>query len=100
MANLCNGAPCATGRLAGTGATGATWATGATGAMGEIGAAGAPGQKSLMAVSSEPAVSNCATGGIGVETGVDVNDNGVLEPLEVNAAQTQHNCNGLVSVAN
>jgi hypothetical protein len=83
------------------GAQGPTGATGAQGPQGDAGPQGAPGvtgtsgHNSLTSLTPEPAGSNCANGGVKVQTGVDVNDDGVLEPSEVNA--TQYVCNGAIA---
>ena len=53
---------------------------------------GAPGINSLVLVSEEPAGDNCPTGGQKLETGLDMNANGILE-LDENPAVT-YVCNG------
>jgi hypothetical protein len=50
-----------------------------------------------VALTPEPAGSNCPSGGVRIETGIDVNDDGTLEPTEVNATQTQYVCNGIAA---
>jgi OmcA/MtrC family decaheme c-type cytochrome len=58
------------------------------------GCTGATGSSVLVATSAEPAGAHCATGGVKIDVGVDVNGNGTLDPAEVNAAQTRYVCNG------
>jgi hypothetical protein len=60
--------------------------TGATGAQ------GAAGYNSLVSISPETPGANCAYGGIKVQSGLDSNRNGVLDPGEVTA--TGYVCNG------
>jgi uncharacterized protein (TIGR03382 family) len=56
------------------------------------GVAGDNGKKALVSVTDEAAGDNCAAGGKKVEAGLDANDNGVLDPAEVD--QTTYICNG------
>jgi hypothetical protein len=82
-----------------TGATGATGATGLTGAAGVAGPAGTNGTNGLNAVTLttvEPAGANCATGGVKLEFGPDVNGNGLLDAGEIVPALTKYICNGAV----
>ena len=72
---------------------------GATGAQGIQGVAGVNGLNALVKTTVEPAGINCATGGTKVETGIDANNNGILEAGEVNAAQTTYVCNGATGTA-
>jgi len=65
-----------------------------TSCTGDPGPAGATGPNALTETSPEPAGANCANGGIKVEVGLDVNNNGVLDSNEVNAAGTTYVCNG------
>jgi OmcA/MtrC family decaheme c-type cytochrome len=51
-----------------------------------------PGTTSLVATSPEPAGANCPFGGTKIEQGVDTNNNGVLDPSEVDAAATSYVC--------
>lgn len=53
---------------------------------------GPAGASSLVQTVAEPAGSNCAEGGISIRTGVDDNDDGVLDDAEVD--QTSYVCNG------
>ncbi len=56
------------------------------------GTAGAAGVNSLVNVSVEPAGPNCATGGQRIESGLDDNGDGALQPAEVD--NTSYACNG------
>jgi hypothetical protein len=117
---VCNGAVGATGAQGIQGATGATGAqgiqgvagaTGATGPQGQIGltgptgaqgiqgltgAAGASGKNTLAKTTTEAAGSNCTTGGVKIEYGLDANSNGTLDISEINATLTKYVCNGAV----
>ena len=73
---------------------GAVGAQGVVGPQGIPGVAGTNGLNSLIKTTVEPAGANCATGGTKVETGLDANNNGVLDAGEVVAAQTTYVCNG------
>jgi hypothetical protein len=53
---------------------------------------GQDGQRSLIAVTAEPAGANCATGGQRVEYGIDDDGNGTLDAAEVDG--TTYVCNG------
>jgi hypothetical protein len=77
------------------GLTGAVGATGSQGPIGLTGAQGSNGFTALVKTTAELAGSNCATGGTKIETGLDANNNGILDLAEVNAAQTTYVCNGL-----
>lgn len=65
-----------------------------TGEQGPAGADGASGANALTATTPEPAGANCANGGTKIEAGLDKNNNGTLDPAEVNAASTTYVCNG------
>jgi hypothetical protein len=62
------------------------------GANGMNGQAGAEGLAALVAVSPEPAGTNCPSGGNAVTAGLDDNRNGTLEAGEVDS--TRYVCNG------
>jgi hypothetical protein len=68
---------------------------GIQGLTGAIGAAGSNGQTALVKTTIENAGVNCTTGGIKVESGLDANNNGILDATEVNALLTSYVCNGL-----
>jgi hypothetical protein len=112
VCNGANGAVGAAGPVGATGATGPQGLTGATGPAGVAGPAGAVGAtgpqgiqgvagangtnglNALVKTTVEPAGANCVAGGTKVETGLDANNNGVLDLAEINAAQTTYVCNG------
>jgi len=50
------------------------------------------GTNALVRTSAEPAGANCPFGGTKIETGLDVNNDGILEDSEVNAADTTYVC--------
>jgi hypothetical protein len=89
------GAQGLTGQTGPTGPAGVAGPAGITGPQGVAGTNGTNGLNALVKTTIEPAGANCATGGTKVETGLDVNNNGVLDLAEINAAQTTYVCNGL-----
>ncbi|MBI1858081.1 MAG: hypothetical protein HYR97_03090, partial [Candidatus Melainabacteria bacterium] len=66
---------------------------GLTGLAGTAGTAGTTGLTSLVSAIDEPASSNCAAGGKKIQSGLDANNNGLLDSLEV--SETNYVCNGL-----
>ena len=68
---------------------------GLTGPIGAAGSNGLNGQNALVKTTLEPAGVNCLTGGVKVESGLDANNNGILDAAEVNALLTTFVCNGL-----
>ncbi|HEB76618.1 MAG TPA: hypothetical protein ENJ04_09725, partial [Nitrospirae bacterium] len=56
------------------------------------GSSGTDGLESLVSVSSEPAGTNCESGGVKIETGLDDDRDGLLDPEEVDG--TAYVCNG------
>ncbi|WPB82553.1 collagen-like protein [Archangium violaceum] len=64
------------------------------GDKGDTGATGAAGARALVKTSAEAAGTNCATGGIKLEAGVDANGNGTLDTGEVDSALTRYVCSG------
>lgn len=70
---------------------------GDAGPAGPQGIAGANGQSSLVALIDEPAGSNCASGGVKIQSGLDANRDGVLNSNE--ATQTKFVCNGSANTA-
>ena len=58
------------------------------------GASGTSGLNSLVFASNESAGSNCATGGKKIQSGLDSNNNGILDSTEV--LETDYICNGEV----
>ncbi|NIP31896.1 MAG: hypothetical protein GTO02_20630, partial [Candidatus Dadabacteria bacterium] len=55
------------------------------------------GPNSLFNILNEPPGSNCQAGGVRVQTGIDDNMNGILEPSEVD--DTAFICNGLTGIS-
>jgi hypothetical protein len=78
------------------GATGATGSTGPQGPQGIAGTNGTNGQRSLVKTTTEAPGSNCTTGGVKIEFGLDANNNGTLDAGEINATLTKYVCNGAV----
>ena len=74
------------------GLTGAAGPTGATGPTGTAGTNGTNGLNALIKTTTEPSGANCANGGTKIETGLDINGNGILDVGEVNAGQTTFVC--------
>jgi uncharacterized protein (TIGR02145 family) len=68
---------------------------GLTGAIGAAGSNGLNGQNALVKTTIEAVGANCTNGGVKVESGLDANNNGILDPAEVNALLTTYVCNGL-----
>lgn len=66
---------------------------------GDQGPKGDTGKNSLVRYKAEPAGTNCAAGGVKIETGIDTNGNGVLDDAEVTASQTKYICNGVTGPA-
>lgn len=67
------------------GAPGATGPAGPTGPTGPTGVAGSDGRDSLLAFAAEAPGGTCAYGGQRVQSGLDLNANGVLDAAEVTA---------------
>lgn len=59
-----------------------------------LGAAGVNGKNTLIKTTTESAGSNCTSGGVKQEYGLDANSNGILDASEVNSAMTKYVCNG------
>jgi hypothetical protein len=76
----------------GTKATTKSGADGTNGTSGANGMNGASGQTTLVKVGPVPPGANCANGGEEIETGIDTNGDGMLEPSEV--MSTSYVCNG------
>jgi hypothetical protein len=77
------------------GDTGEQGPQGLKGDKGEKGSDGMTGNNALIKTSAEVAGSNCPTGGIKVEVGVDENSNGILDDNEINSSETEYVCNGI-----
>ena len=94
------GAVGATGSQGPIGLTGAAGSqgpiglTGATGSQGPAGNNGTNGLNALIKTTTEPAGANCTNGGTKIETGLDVNSNGILDLGEVIISLTRYACNG------
>ena len=69
---------------------------GQMGATGQQGPAGNNGYNSLLLITDEISGSNCANGGIKIQTGLDQDRSGVLDSCEV--LQTKYVCYGTTSV--
>lgn len=65
---------------------------GAAGGAGQAGPPGSNGASALVRLTTEPAGANCPNGGTKVESGVDANGNGALDPGEVDPAATSYVC--------
>ena len=74
------------------GATGASGTSGTNGTTGTSGANGSNGITALVSVKTEPAGTNCATGGSKVSAGSDTNANGILDSSEITSST--YICNG------
>ncbi len=94
------GAVGATGAQGPIGLTGATGPqgiqgdAGPTGATGPSGSNGNDGKNTLVKTTTELAGANCANGGTKIEVGLDANNNGILDTIEVNSSMTRFVCNG------
>ncbi|HTB77362.1 MAG TPA: hypothetical protein VK762_29155 [Polyangiaceae bacterium] len=66
---------------------------GTDGTNGAPGASGETGEPSLVVTVDEPSGTNCPNGGEKIETGVDKNGNGVLDPSEITS--TSYVCDGV-----
>ena len=64
---------------------------------GEDGAGGADSINTLVKTSLEAAGTNCTTGGVKIEYGLDSNSDGTLSDDEIDATLTKYVCNGLVN---
>jgi hypothetical protein len=62
------------------------------------GANGQDGRKALIATTTEPIGTNCPTGGVKVEVGLDTNNNNILDNSEIDATLTKYVCNGVQGV--
>lgn len=67
---------------------------------GEDGAGGADSINTLVKTSLEAAGTNCTTGGVKIEYGLDSNSDGNLSDDEIDATLTSYVCNGLVNNGN
>jgi len=76
------------------GTNGTNGANGKDGANGTNGKDGANGKTALTKTTKEPAGANCTYGGTKFETGIDANNNGILDASEVTTTQTKYVCDG------
>ena len=89
----------AIGAVGPQGIAGATGLQGPAGVAGTNGVNGTNGLNSVTLTTVEPAGVNCATGGVKLELGPDVNGNGLLDATESIPALTQYVCNGASGAA-
>lgn len=90
----CTGADGADGA---PGADGDPGATGSNGSDGTNGSNGADGASSLLALTDEAPGANCAAGGTRIDSGIDDDGDGVLDPGEVDS--TAYLCDGEAGAA-
>lgn len=93
--NGSDGAAGASGKDGANGAPGPVGDAGAVGATGEAGADGADGDAGLNALVLTTSVdpgAQCVHGGVEIQTGLDTNRNGALDPSEVTS--TEYVCSG------
>src|SRR5687768_16475095 len=76
------------------GSNGVDGTNGTNGSNGTNGTNGANGKTALTRTSKEAAGANCQYGGTKFETGIDANNNGILDNNEVTATQTTYVCDG------
>jgi hypothetical protein len=76
------------------GTNGKDGANGKDGVNGTNGTNGTNGKTALTRTTKEPAGANCKYGGTKFETGIDANNNGILDNNEVTATQTKYVCDG------
>ena len=105
------GATGAQGTTGATGAQGPQGIQGQTGATGPIGLQGLPGNQgtagingtngtngfnTLVATTTVTSGVQCPTGGVKLEYGLDINNNGLLDAAEITSSLTKYVCNGAV----
>jgi hypothetical protein len=83
-----------TGATGPQGPIGLTGAAGATGPQGAAGTNGTNGQNALVKTTAEAAGATCSAGGVKLEYGLDANNNGDLDAIEINSSLTKFVCNG------
>jgi len=76
------------------GVDGTNGTSGTNGTNGTNGKDGANGKTALTRTTKEPAGANCTYGGTKFETGIDANNNGILDNSEVTTTQTKYVCDG------
>ena len=82
------------GAVGAQGSQGIQGVQGAQGTQGVAGVNGSNGQNTLVITTTEAAGTNCTTGGVKIEYGLDANSNGTLDVSEINATLTRYVCNG------
>ena len=90
------GAAGAAGPQGPIGLTGPVGPQGVPGLSGTNGTNGTNGLNAATLTTMEPAGANCATGGVKLEFGPDVNGNGLLDAGEIVPGLTKYVCNGAV----
>lgn len=68
--------------------------SGTPGPQGVSGTNGLDGKSTLINTSVETNGVNCPNGGIKLEVGLDNNNNGILDSIEINGSMTKYICNG------
>lgn len=84
---VCNGG------IGNAGASGMPGSAGTTGAAGSIGSAGNNGLSTLVLMTNEVPGANCGGGGKKINVGLDINGDGILNPIEVSSSG--YVCNGV-----
>lgn len=79
-----------------TGATGPQGPMGSNGINGTNGSNGNNGFNTLVATTTVASGAQCATGGVKLEYGLDLNSNGILDASEITSSLTKYVCNGAV----
>lgn len=79
-----------------TGANGLNGPQGATGPSGTNGINGTNGFNTMVATTTITAGAQCTTGGVKLEYGLDINNNGLLDASEITNSLTKYVCNGAV----
>ena len=79
-----------------TGAIGPQGPMGSNGINGTNGSNGTNGLNTLVATTTVAAGAQCATGGVKLEYGLDLNSNGILDASEITSSLTKYVCNGAV----
>lgn len=78
------------------GATGPQGTQGVQGLSGTNGINGTNGFNTLVATTTVTAGAQCPTGGVKLEYGLDINNNGLLDASEITSSLTKYVCNGAV----
>ena len=79
-----------------TGPTGSQGVPGIQGSAGINGSNGTNGFNTLVATTTVTAGPQCSTGGVKLEYGLDINNNGLLDATEITSSLTKYVCNGAV----